>query len=166
MTEPDEILFTSKLPPGEYEPQPVPVDGSLIEGNRFEGEAEKPSKTVMNEQKKRFIEHYLINGNATRSAILAGYSEDSAHSQGSRLLKDAKVQAILSKKKEKLLEELHINQQDVLKGFHEIATNFEAKDSDKINAWDKLARHINFYEVEKKTEAKKEITITYTTEKD
>lgn len=38
-----------------------------------------------------FIEEYLRDFNATQAAIRAGYSEKTAYSQGSRLLKDAEV---------------------------------------------------------------------------
>ena len=42
-------------------------------------------------KQESFINHYLQSFNATRAAIAAGYSEQSAYSQGSRLLKNAKV---------------------------------------------------------------------------
>lgn len=44
-------------------------------------------------KRRRFVLHYVDNGgNATQAAISAGYSEKSAHVEGSRLLKDDKVQ--------------------------------------------------------------------------
>lgn len=42
-------------------------------------------------KQRRFIDAYLVSGNATQAAIEAGYSERSAYSQGSRLLKNAEV---------------------------------------------------------------------------
>lgn len=44
-------------------------------------------KKEMTERKFRFCEYYAKTHNATKSAILAGYSEKTAYSQGSRLLK-------------------------------------------------------------------------------
>lgn len=38
-------------------------------------------------QQQRFVDEYLIDLNATQAAIRAGYSEDTAYSQGGRLLK-------------------------------------------------------------------------------
>jgi len=50
----------------------------------------------------RFVDEYLIDLNATRAAIRAGYSEHTADSQGSRLLKNAKVcTAIAAKQAER-----------------------------------------------------------------
>ena len=43
-----------------------------------------------------FTVHYFKNGNETKSAILAGYSEKSAHVAGCRLLKNVKVLARLN----------------------------------------------------------------------
>jgi hypothetical protein len=37
------------------------------------------------DKQKRFIEEYLVDLNATQAAIRAGYSEKTAHAQGSRL---------------------------------------------------------------------------------
>ena len=46
----------------------------------------------MNDKQRAFIDHYFANNmNATKAAIAAGYSEKTAYSQGSRLLKHAEV---------------------------------------------------------------------------
>jgi len=47
--------------------------------------------TNLNERMERFCQSYLINRNATQSAIAAGYSERSAHNQGWRLLKEPQI---------------------------------------------------------------------------
>ena len=43
-------------------------------------------------QYRLFAKEYIIDLNATRAAIAAGYSKKTANSQGSRLLTHAKVQ--------------------------------------------------------------------------
>jgi hypothetical protein len=52
---------------------------------------------MANLKRKAFIRAYLgeAHGNATEAAKIAGYSEKTAYSQGSRLLKDAEVQKTL-----------------------------------------------------------------------
>lgn len=40
----------------------------------------------LSEKHQKFVDHYLVTQNATESAKVAGYSGDSAHNQGSRLL--------------------------------------------------------------------------------
>ena len=44
-------------------------------------------------KEERFCQEYIIDYNATKAAIRAGYKERSAASQGSRLLKNAEVAA-------------------------------------------------------------------------
>ena len=46
----------------------------------------------MTERQERFCQEYSKLGNATQSAINAGYSEKTAYSAGQRLLKDVEVQ--------------------------------------------------------------------------
>lgn len=58
------------------------------------------AKGELNEQQKKFAEHYHETGNATQSAILAGYSADTASSQGSRLANNVKVKRYLAKLRE------------------------------------------------------------------
>ncbi len=45
----------------------------------------------LNERQSRFCDEYIIDLNATQAAIRAGYSEDTAYSQGQRLLKKVEV---------------------------------------------------------------------------
>lgn len=49
----------------------------------------------LNEKQRAFAVEYLVDGNATKAAMRAGYSENSAYSQGERLLKKAEIQALL-----------------------------------------------------------------------
>ncbi len=58
-----------------------------------------------------FVESYCANGfNATRAAITAGYSEASAYSQGSRLLKNAEIKIAI----DAFLEENTMTAKEVL----------------------------------------------------
>lgn len=54
-----------------------------------------------------FVTEYIRNGNnATQAAIAAGYSERTASSQGSRLLKSVEVQQFLNKTEQNLNRDL------------------------------------------------------------
>ena len=56
---------------------------------------DKPSDLTGKQQ--AFVAAYLSNGfNATKAAVEAGYAPDSAHVEGSRLLRNAKVQAAIA----------------------------------------------------------------------
>lgn len=76
----------------------------------------------MNELNKRqmaFAEAYAIpgtemHGNATKSAIYAGYSEKTAYSQGQRMLKNVEILKTIEGIKEKLFDENIMSGKEVL----------------------------------------------------
>lgn len=62
-----------------------------------------------------FIEAYIANGgNVTQAAIAAGYSEKTAASQGSRLLKDAKISEELRGRQKELGQKYQLDTESVL----------------------------------------------------
>ena len=70
---------------------------------------------ALNKKQKRFADEWLIDMNATQAAIRAGYSEKSAYSQGSRLLKDDEVRAYIAQTLEEQDEYLVAKQREVLR---------------------------------------------------
>jgi len=56
--------------------------------------------TQLKERQEKFCQSYLINKNATKSAVAAGYSEKSAHNQGYRLLQEPAIQRRLEELEE------------------------------------------------------------------
>ncbi|MEK4108132.1 terminase small subunit [Paenibacillus sp. FSL R10-2791] len=86
-----------------------------------------------------FVTEYLKNGNnATQAAISAGYSEKTAYSQGSRLLKSVEVQQYLNKTEQSLNRDLRqIFAEDAVEAYKvlkEIMLKPEAMDKDRIAA--------------------------------
>ncbi len=61
------------------------------------------SKLTLKQQ--RFADEYIISGNATRSAINAGYSKKTAKSQGQRLLTNVDIQEFVKKRTRELFDE-------------------------------------------------------------
>ena len=59
----------------------------------------------MTSKQKKFIESYVATGNATQSAIQAGYSQKTAYSIGSENLSKPKIQAALKEISEKISSE-------------------------------------------------------------
>lgn len=53
---------------------------------------------MLNEKQQRFADEYLIDLNATRAAIRAGYSERTASAQAARLLKNVNISAYIREK--------------------------------------------------------------------
>ncbi len=73
----------------------------------------------LNKRQKAFAEAYCIPGsdcygNATRSAIRAGYSEKTAYSQGQRMLKNVDVKSYIKGVEEKLFDEKIMSGKEVL----------------------------------------------------
>lgn len=65
---------------------------------------------ALNLQQAKFLNHYLKHGNATKAAISAGYSEESAGQIGHTLLKNVEIaQAV-----EKALKKLEITAENIL----------------------------------------------------
>ena len=56
----------------------------------------------MNQRRQAFCEAYLASGNATEAARKAGYSPQSARSQGQRLLTFADVQEYLAERNQEI----------------------------------------------------------------
>ena len=53
--------------------------------------ATKPPKREMNLRQRRFVEEYLVDGNATQAAIRAGYAPSTAGQHGDKLLKNNQI---------------------------------------------------------------------------
>lgn len=71
----------------------------------------------LNHRQRRFADEYLVDGNATQAAIRAGYSEKTAYSQGSRLLKNDEVLSRVREGQEKLAERTQIDAERVMREY-------------------------------------------------
>lgn len=69
---------------------------------------------ALNEKQKLFYEEYVVDANATQSAIRAGYSKKTAYSQGQRLLKNVEGQKYLEELMKKKEGALIATQDEVL----------------------------------------------------
>lgn len=66
-------------------------------------------------RQRRFVDEYVINLNATRAALAAGYSEKTADVQGCNLLKNLKVANAIQKALDKRAAKVEITQEMVLR---------------------------------------------------
>lgn len=65
-------------------------------------------------KQQKFIEEYVVDLNATQAAIRAGYSEKTAYSMGSRLLKDVEIVNALTKYRASLAKDNDITPQRIV----------------------------------------------------
>ncbi len=75
------------------------------------------AKNVPNEltdKQQAFCEEYIVDLNGTQAAIRAGYSEDTARQQSSRLLTNVNVGQYIVELKAKRIERLNIDADYVL----------------------------------------------------
>lgn len=69
---------------------------------------------ALTKKQKLFVEEYLIDLNATRAAIRAGYSPDTANEQGSRMLANVSIRNEIDKALAERSRRTGINQDRVL----------------------------------------------------
>ena len=75
----------------------------------------------LNEKQLAFVREYAVDSNATQAAIRAGYSEKTAYSQGSRLLKHVEVKEALQARGVAALARLQVTEDMTLQELAVIA---------------------------------------------
>ena len=75
----------------------------------------------LNEMQSLFVAEYLTDFNATRSALAAGYSKNTAYSIGHNLLKNVEVQAEIKRHTEILFDSIGLTSQRILMEYMKIA---------------------------------------------
>lgn len=65
-------------------------------------------------KQKRFADEYIITGNATQSAIVAGYSEKYANTNASKLLQNTTIKTYIDSQLEQLQSKKVADQQEIL----------------------------------------------------
>lgn len=74
----------------------------------------------LTDKQARFVKEYLIDSNATQAAIRAGYSEQTANEQGSRLLANVSVRQAVEAGQEKKAAKLEITALDLVREYEEV----------------------------------------------
>lgn len=100
----------------------------------------------MNDNKKRFCEEYVVTLNGSKSAINAGYSQSTARQKAYELLGEEEVQEYISQLQQNKSEELNITFNDIATGVYNIAIKEDARDNDKLKAFDQLSKMFGHYE--------------------
>lgn len=81
-----------------------------------------------------FAREYVKDYNATQAAIRAGYSEKTASSQGSRLLKNPKVLELIKENQKALVESSCLSEEKII---IELLTIYErCKGGNPVKKWD------------------------------
>ena len=79
-------------------------------------------RETLTPRQRAFVDAYLKNPNAKQAAIAAGYSAESAETNGPRLLRNAQVAAIVGQRVQTAAEEAGVTAVEVLKELRRIAS--------------------------------------------
>lgn len=101
----------------------------------------------MTERQRAFADYFIECGNMTEAAKRAGYSENAARSQGSRLLTNAEVSAYIAERTKPLADKRMASADEVMHFFSAVMRG-EVKDqfgldpslSDRLNAGKELMK--------------------------
>lgn len=78
------------------------------------------SSSGLTDKQARFVKEYLIDSNATQAAIRAGYSEQTAQEQSSRLLSKVIISEAVKAGQEKKAAKLEITALDLVREYEEV----------------------------------------------
>ncbi len=104
-----------------------------------------------------FVAEYLVDQNATRAYVAAGYSATGAAQSASRLLRNPKVAELIATAQEQRMDELDISAKRVLGALASIAFDDSRKPpisdgpakqvatADKLRALELLGRHLKMF---------------------
>ena len=90
---------------------------------------------MLTRRQKEFIRHYIQTKNATKAAILAGYSERTASQAGSRLLTKVNVKAEI----ERYFKSLDMSKEDIIRAISELSKNAKTE-TNRLRALELLAK--------------------------
>lgn len=96
---------------------------------------------------KRFIEEYVIDFNATRAAINAGYSEKTARSIGCELLTKPDIRSAIKQQLEQLSADSYVSREVILTGLlkEAMGTGENSTPASRVNAWSQLGKLSGLY---------------------
>lgn len=98
----------------------------------------------MNHRKQTFVSEYILSGNATESALKAGYSKKTSYSTGQRLLKNVEIMNEIKNHQETVSQESEISLIQIVKEIRQISLHSN-DERIKLKACDMLMKHLGGY---------------------
>lgn len=92
-------------------------------------------------KQERFVEEYLATANGLKAALAAGYSQKSAQTQSTRLLRDEKVSAEIASRRAAIGKKLEITVEYVVNGLRELAEGEKIPAAVKANVLTQLGKY-------------------------
>ena len=110
----------------------------------------------MNVRQQKFCDYYLQSGNATESAIKAGYSKKTAYSIGQRLLKNVEIEKYLSEHQQKEHNSRIATAEEVLEFLSGTMRNEEIGRKERLKAAELLGKRYALFEDRRETDETEE----------
>ncbi len=95
----------------------------------------------MTPKQKHFAREWVIDKNASRAAIAAGYAANSARITGCRLLTNNNIKGYIDKLLEKQAKNLDITAEKILRGIADIAFNKEVNEAHRLKGYELLGKN-------------------------
>ena len=101
----------------------------------------------MNPRRNKFVQEYLLTGNAAQAAIAAGYSQHTARQQGCRLLTNADIKREVNVAQQKAAERCEITQDQVIADITAIGAEARAAGvfAPALKAKELIGKHIGMW---------------------
>ena len=100
----------------------------------------------MNIKQAVFAREYAVDSNATQAATRAGYSRHTAYAQGSRLLKNAEVQAEVKIRQKRQSARVDVEIDEIVQGLRSIAEDASAPPAARVSAWKALGDYKGMFD--------------------
>ena len=100
----------------------------------------------LTDKQERFCTEYQVDQNGTQAAIRAGYAEGSARQSASDLMSKPAIQARMAELAELQRQRTNITADRVLAGLWDIASDPDTPAAARVQAYDKIARHLRMYD--------------------
>jgi phage terminase small subunit len=97
--------------------------------------------------RSRFVEEFILDLNATKAAVRAGFSKKTARQQGSRLLSRVDVREAIEKAKKARAERIHLDQNFVIERLiaEATATGEGTTHAARVRALELLGKHQSMF---------------------
>lgn len=95
---------------------------------------------ALTDKQEIFAKEYIVDLNATQAAIRAGYSENTAKQQGSRLLTNADIRAYIEEHQKKRAAKLELDAQWVLDKLTQVVE--KSMQEKEVEKWDYSERQL------------------------
>lgn len=107
---------------------------------------------LLNSRQKKFVDEFVLCGNATEAARRAGYSTTSAKVRACRLTEDNRIASAIAVKQAENAAKLELTREDVLNGLLEAVklAKEQANPAALVSAWREIGRVIGCYQPETK----------------